>query len=327
MDDQQKKTVYKIICQHPEGIRAKDIARRMGITKTEVNSYLYSYEGLELFEQNPDDYTWHLKEKLPASALLRVAVTHGDMEEVFTVVSDEEDQESDSGIYWMGRPLAISILTAVHMERDVFLHNNIEYKILRTCKTGNYDDIGEKLFYFLNADFGPKTVFISKQINFINEDQYEPVTALFYYAGCSYPAQMTVYYSETDGKYYIDEITYQKFRRRYGLPYVSLESVPGEHYANPAFLADMSPLFLYGYNVREGETSLQERRSILARLMDYKLMEKIKIHNYLCSFINRNETNPGMENAVEKWKEDLAFVDEYHMVDQRTVWVSSFAAR
>ena len=327
MDDQQKQTVYEIICQHPEGVLARRVANQMGITKTEVNSYLYSYEGLELFEQNPDDYTWHLKEKLPASALLRVAVTHGDMEEVFTVVSDEEDQESDSGIYWMGRTLAISILTAVHMERDVFLHNNIEYKILRTCKTGNYDDIAEKLFYFLNADFGPKTVFISKQINFINEDQYEPVTALFYYAGCSYPAQMTVYYSETDGKYYIDEITYQKFRRRYGLPYVSLESVPGEHYANPAFLADMSPLFLYGYNVREGETSLQERRSILARLMDYKLMEKIKIHNYLCSFINRNETNPGMENAVEKWKEDLAFVDEYHMVDQRTVWVSSFAAR
>lgn len=327
MNDQQKKTVYEIICQHPEGIRAKDIARQMGITKTEVNSYLYSYEGLELFEQNPDDYTWCLKEKLPASALLRVAVTHGDMEEVFTVVSDARDQKTDSGIYWMERELAIRILTAVHMERDVFLHNNKEYKILRTCKTGNYDDIGEKLFYFLNADFGPKTVFISKQINFINEDQYEPVTALFYYAGCSYPTKMTVYYSKTDGKYYIDEITYQNFRRRYGLPYVSLESVPGEHYANPAFLADMSPLFLYGYNVREGETSLQERRSILARLMDYKLMEKIKIHNYLCSFINRNETNPGMENAVEKWKEDLAFVDEYHMVDQRTVWVSSFAAR
>lgn len=327
MDDQQKEKVYEIICQHPEGIRAKDIARQMGITKTEVNSYLYSYEGRELFEQDPEEYTWFLREILPASALLRVAVTHGDEEEVFTVVSDVRDQETDSGIYWMERELAISILTAVHMNRDVFLHNNIEYKILRTCKTGNYDDIGEKLFYFLNADFGPKTVFISKQINFINENQYEPVTALFYYAGCSYPAQMTVYYSETDGKYYIDEITYQKFRRRYGLPYVSLESVPGEHYANPAFLADMSPLFLYGYNVREGETSLQERRSILARLMDYKLMEKIKIHNYLCSFINRNETNPGMENAVEKWKEDLAFVDEYHMVDQRTVWVSSFAAR
>lgn len=327
MDDQQKEKVYEIICQHPEGIRAKDIARQMGITKTEVNSYLYSYEGRELFEQDPEEYTWFLREILPASALLRVAVTHGDEEEVFTVVSDVRDQETDSGIYWMERELAISILTAVHMNRDVFLHNNIEYKILRTCKTGNYDDIGEKLFYFLNADFGPKTVFISKQINFINENQYEPVTALFYYAGCSYPAQMTVYYSETDGKYYIDEITYQKFRRRYGLPYVSLESVPGEHYANPAFLADMSPLFLYGYNVRAGETSLQERRSILARLMDYKLMEKIRIHNYLCSFINRNETNPDMENAVEKWKEDLAFVDEYHMVDQRRVWVSSFAAR
>lgn len=327
MNDQQKKTVYEIICQHPEGVLARRVAYQMGITRSEVNSYLYSYEGLELFEQNPDDHTWCLKEKLPASALLRVAVTHGDKEEVFTVVSDARDQKTDSGIYWMERELAIRILTAVHMERDVFLHNNKEYKILRTCKTGNYDDIGEKLFYFLNADFGPKTVFISKQINFINEDQYEPITALFYYAGGSYPAQMTVYYSETDGKYYIDEITYQNFRRRYGLPYVSLESVPGEHYANPAFLADMSPLFLYGYNVREGETSLQERRSILARLMDYKLMEKIKIHNYLCSFINRNETNPGMENAVEKWKEDLAFVDEYHMVDQRTVWVSSFAAR
>lgn len=327
MDDQQKKTVYEIICQHPEGIKAIDVARQMGIPRRQVNSYLYSYEGLELFEQDPDEYTWFLREILPASALLRVEVTHDDEEEVFIIVSDERDQETNLGIYWMGRALAIRILTAVHMERDVFSYKNEEYKILRTYKTGNYDDTGEKIFYFLNADFGPKTVFISRRINFIDEDQYEPVTALFYYAGCSYPAQMTVYYSETDGKYYIDEITYQQFRRRYGLPYVSLESVPGEHYTNPAFLADMSPLFLYGYNVREGELSLQERRNILARLMDYNLMEKISIHNYLCSFINRNETNPGMENAVEKWKEDLSFVDEYHMVDQRTVWVSSFAAR
>ena len=327
MNDQQKKTVYEIICQHPEGIKAKKIANQMGITKSEVNAYLYSYEGLELFEQDPDEYTWFLREILPESALLRVEVTHDDEEEVFIIVSDARDQETDSGIYWRERPLAISILTAVHMNRDVFSYNNEEYKILRTCKTGNYDDIEEKIFYFLNADIGPKTVFISRRINFIDEDQCEPVTALFFYAGCSYPAQMTVYYSETDDKYYIDEITYQRFRRRYGLPYVSLESVPGEHYTNPAFLADMSPLFLYGYNVREGELRLQERREILARLMDYKLMEKIKIHNYLCSFINLNETNPGMENAVEKWKEDLSFVDEYQMVDQRTIWVSSFAAR
>lgn len=327
MNDQQKNTVYEIICQHPEGIRARKIANQMGLTSAEVNAYLYSYEGRELFEQDPDEYTWFLREILPESALLRVAVTHGDQEEVFTVVSDVNDQKGDSGIYWMGREIAISILTAVHMNRDVFSYNNEEYKILRTCKTGNYDDIEEKIFYFLNADIGPKTVFISRRINFIDEDQYEPVTALFYYAGCSYPAQMTVYYSEADGEYYIDEITYQQFRNRYGLPYVSLESAPGEHFTNPAFLADTSPLFLYGYNVREGEISLQERRNILARLMDYKLMEKIKIHNYLCSFINRNETNPGMENAVEKWKEDLSFVDEYHMVDQRRVWVSSFAAR
>ena len=327
MDDQQKEIVYKIISRHTGGIKAIDIARQMGIPRRQVNSYLYSYEGLELFEQNRNNFTWHLIEILPESALLRVAVTHGDQEEVFTVVSDVNDQKGDSGIYWMGREIAIKILTAVHMNWDVFSHNDKEYKILRTCKTGNYDDIGEKILHFLNADFGPKTVFISRRINFIDEDQYEPVTALFYYAGCSYPAQMTVYYSEADGEYYIDEITYQQFRNRYGLPYVSLESVPGEHYTNPAFLADMSPLFLYGYNVREGELSLQERRSILARLMDYNLMEKISIHNYLCSFINRNETNPGMENAVEKWKEDLSFVDEYHMVDQRRVWVNTFAAR
>lgn len=327
MDDQQKNTVYEIICQHPEGIKAKKIANQMGITKSEVNAYLYSYEGLELFEQDPDEYTWHLKEILPESALLRVEVTHDDKEEVFIIVSDARDQETDLGIYWMGRALAIRILTAVHMNRDVFSYNNEEYKILRTYITGNYDDIEEKIFYFLNADIGPKTVFISRRINFIDEDQYEPVTALFFYAGCSYPAQMTVYYSEADGEYYIDEITYQQFRNSYGLPYVSLESVPGEHFTNPAFLADMSPLFLYGYNVREGELSLQERRSILARLMDYNLMEKITIHKYLCSFINRNKTNPGMENAVEKWKEDLSFVDEYHMVDQRRVWVNTFAAR
>ena len=120
MDDQQKETVYEIICQHPEGIRARRIANQMGLTSSEVNSYLHSYEGRELFEQDPDEYTWFLREILPASALLRVEVTHGE-EEVFIIVSDASDQETDSGIYWMGRALAVRILTAVHEQGRVLV--------------------------------------------------------------------------------------------------------------------------------------------------------------------------------------------------------------
>jgi len=56
LSDKEKAQVYDIIKAHPEGIRAKRIAKKMHVEKGDVNRYLH-YEGDGLFVQN-EDWTW-----------------------------------------------------------------------------------------------------------------------------------------------------------------------------------------------------------------------------------------------------------------------------
>ncbi len=264
---------------------------------------------------------------LPGSALLRAKVIRNEEIKTLVVVSDPKEQDSPSGVYWEGRTLARKLLTAVHMGTRFFTLKDESYIILRVFLTEDYFETAEKRYYFLDAASEPKTVYISKQLKCGDADNYEPVTALFYCAGSSEPAEMTVYYSPDEDEYYIDISSYELFREKYGLPYVTLKNKTGESFSSYSFLADKSELFMYGYNVKQDGPGTQERQRLIANLIDCGLMSKKKIHDYLSLFILRSESKPSMINAVAKWKEDLVFLDSYHKKDQRAVWVSGFKAK
>ncbi len=78
--------------------------------------------------------------------------------------------------------------------------------------------------------------------------------------------------------------------------------------------ADISPLGLAGYNVREKNgLTKEERQNLLTSLIDLGVMEKQEIINYLEMFIRTNGSKFGMYNAVRKWQSDLDFIREYNM--------------
>ena len=76
-------------------------------------------------------------------------------------------------------------------------------------------------------------------------------------------------------------------------------------------LAHQSILMQYGYNVSQtSELSETVRRKILSILIDNGIMSKTDIISYLDFFISQHKSEK-YHLAIEKWKSDRAFVNEY----------------
>lgn len=76
--------------------------------------------------------------------------------------------------------------------------------------------------------------------------------------------------------------------------------------------SESSILMQYGYNVNaQQDLAPIERRCILAKLMDEKILSRGDILSYLNSFINLRQSNGIMESAISKWEDDIYFVTRY----------------
>lgn len=81
-----------------------------------------------------------------------------------------------------------------------------------------------------------------------------------------------------------------------------------------------SPLSRAGYSVSSADgLSEIQRQSILAELMNYQLLSRDRIIEYLQYFIRLSEKRHGMYDAVQKWEKDILFVASYHMHPSRKV--------
>lgn len=80
---------------------------------------------------------------------------------------------------------------------------------------------------------------------------------------------------------------------------------------------DNSPLKLAGYNVNanDGLTAV-ERHRLLSSIIDEGVLPKYKVCEYLRYFISQGQFQKRMKNAVEKWEDDLEFV-EYYQIDEQ----------
>ena len=78
--------------------------------------------------------------------------------------------------------------------------------------------------------------------------------------------------------------------------------------------AEMSPLRLNGYTVNASTgLSSDNRHRILDYIIDYGILEKGKVLEYLRMFIREQEFNTNMERAVYKWKEDIDHVLKHNL--------------
>lgn len=79
-----------------------------------------------------------------------------------------------------------------------------------------------------------------------------------------------------------------------------------------------SIIHLFGYNVGQIDNlSSQQRHKILACLMDRDIIKKYRIMEYLQYFINLNKAKENRFEAICKWTEDLNWVREYKIDNQR----------
>lgn len=88
--------------------------------------------------------------------------------------------------------------------------------------------------------------------------------------------------------------------------------------------ADISPLRLSGYSTRRSDAIPQSvRQDILQFIIERRILTKEDVIAYLELFIHTNGLRAGMEDAVDKWKDDLHFVRTYDFNVQATAYVTS----
>ena len=136
------------------------------------------------------------------------------------------------------------------------------------------------------------------------------------------PVEVNVNYCPQCRKYFIGAGEYQHYRNLLGPVVGNFKFVGFPKGDGFESLAAESPLMLCGYNVREGRNGEEgltpsERHTILAAIIEFGILSKPVVINYLNSFISRNRNNPRMWLAVDKWEDDLEWVRQYNMNKQR----------
>ena len=135
--------------------------------------------------------------------------------------------------------------------------------------------------------------------------------------------QLNVEYCTNCKKFYLSYDVYEEYRNRYGVLIGNLRFEESGNYSGYYDLALESPLKLCGYNVGQKDSfSSQQRKFILSSIIHNKIMTKLDVIRYLSYFIKMNGARLGNDLAVEKWREDLRFVQEYNINVQPKTFVS-----
>ena len=137
--------------------------------------------------------------------------------------------------------------------------------------------------------------------------------------------RINVNYCHQCHMFFIGYREYSNYRNRYGAVLGNISFSGFSRGSDFSTLADESPLMMCGYTVSQAEDlTAEERRLILANIMDRGILNKAQIIDYLNFFISRSKTRKSMKLACEKWSSDLQWVRSYKIDRQRTFAIESF---
>lgn len=121
---------------------------------------------------------------------------------------------------------------------------------------------------------------------------------------------LPAHYCSDCNKFFMGQLSYSMFSKCFGGFKVQTERERSSGLCFDNFQAE-SKLHKLGYTVKAGILSEEERQSLLVSAYEGKKLTFFDI----CSTIERDiaifENNEHFENAVEKWKNDLKFINEY----------------
>lgn len=137
-------------------------------------------------------------------------------------------------------------------------------------------------------------------------------------------ADININYCKTCDKYFMSLSEYEHYMIMYRFLPIRFKMVNsnGDFCSMDRIRSDTSPLKLCGYNVSQKDGFSQEyRHKMLANIISNEILSKREVMNYLDLFIHTNGLKYDMENAVDKWENDLEFVRSYNFNNQRVVTI------
>lgn len=122
--------------------------------------------------------------------------------------------------------------------------------------------------------------------------------------------KLPIHICEICNKQFIGEKTLELYEKNYGkLSVIKMRDIPSP---NDGFsFNDQSELYKMGYNVKENGLTEKQRKELLQHIIDTKQMTPFEIIRDLENAIKIHEHIYSNRFAVNKWKEDLFFVNEY----------------
>jgi hypothetical protein len=135
--------------------------------------------------------------------------------------------------------------------------------------------------------------------------------------------RVTVQFCQGCGRYFMNYATFEAYNKRYGgiLCECTFSNVNGQ-YENEFGFAPDSILSRCGYSVK-AEISQDERQCILQFILDSGRASKWELQELMSRFINIRMNMPSMQGAIERWKEDIAFVADYKADAQTDVGIAT----
>lgn len=141
-------------------------------------------------------------------------------------------------------------------------------------------------------------------------------------------------YCSTCNMYFIMESTYKRIKNS-GIPICrTMDEKSYENNISTGLynnnLAPESVLMQFGYNVsQKDDLPVEQRRRILAAIVDNKVLKRNEVVSYLDYFINQRKNQKNKDgslrykDAMDKWRMDRAWINQYKLGSYKEVLIRS----
>lgn len=252
--------------------------------------------------------------QLPKSCICVVKVGDG----YLSIVSNASDQNTLDGAYFIERSLASAAFIAIMRGNYSIEYDKKRYKVELVTKGPAFTENKKHYDYFWGSK-SVKTIYVYRGKRPLEPDVVV-VTAFVQFTKnfCTIP--VSVYYSPSKKLYYINRRTLELHTKSHGLPLVKTADYE-PFSADDMDLNQNSKLRSLGYSVSyEKGLSDSERKQLLAKIIDKKLMKKHEIMSHLEFLISIHKSDIAWQFSVRRWSEDLKFVSSYKMETQAMIW-------
>ncbi len=265
----------------------------------------------------------------------------------YTIVYEQKDEDEKRNIIYLDNPVAVSLQLAVENNECSVDLNGKKFQVLKVKKKHfadslKFKEVSQKVKEVLLLN-GPLPEFTSERTLYVYKGT---ISCYKHHHLEDYRARIEsvddkqitffVEYCRECDKFLMQYNNYSHYLNRYKLFPMKIQRADPHVYDDPYIFGDFyfydraedSPLSLSGYRVDEKHGYSKEmRQKILSFIIDYKILSKQQVCNYLELFINTNGKAENNKRALMKWQEDKEFVLNYRLKEHPVVKIGKLERR